>query len=237
MSPAPPPSLICRGSYVPDPTTTLMIMSCAARTVVRAGLRRPRQLIDWTCRELFGEVDSDDAYHRLGAAADAASAGSGGIIVSPHVSGRVAPAAPTMRGAVIGLSPISTREDLARATLEAIAFEYRGYAELSAPPIGAGQPGTSSVWVEAPAMPPGTRSRLTCCRSPIGPLSASTRNPRRSRCRDDRDRRSHAAALATAYGPTAKPDVDSREAYDDGYRRYRRWTDRLAAAYADESAQ
>ena len=42
---------------------------------------------------------------------------------------------------------------------------------------------------------------------------------------------------ATAYGPTAKPDVDSREAYDDVYRRYRRWTDRLAAAYADESVQ
>ena len=41
----------------------------------------------------------------------------------------------------------------------------------------------------------------------------------------------------TAYGSTARPDTDSREAYDDVYRRYRRWTDRLAAAYADEAAQ
>ena len=231
---------ICRESYVSDPTTTLMIMRAAlpGRWYALAYVAGAGQLIDWTCRELFGEVDSDDAYHRLGAAADAASAGSGGIIVSPHVSGRVAPAAPAMRGAVIGLSSISTREDLARATLESIAFEYRRYAELSRTAdrsrparhiIGMGGGARSATWNQIKA------DVLQIPYRPVIGVDAGTRGAAAVAMTAIGDR--VPPLPATAYGPTAKPHTGSREAYDDLYRRYRRWTDRLAAAYADEAVQ
>jgi xylulokinase len=227
---------ICRQSYVPDPTTTLMIMRAAlpGRWYALAYVAGAGQLIDWTCRELLGEAVSADAYHKLSAAAAAASAGSDGVLVSPHLSGRVAPAAPTMRGTMIGLSPITTRGDLARATLESIAYEYRRYAELARTPdqdqpptyvIGMGGGARSAAWNQIKA------DVLQMPYRPVTGVDAGTRGAAAVAASAIGDRLP--PLPASAYGATAEPDADNQDAYDDGYRRYRHWTDRLAAAYAD----
>ena len=230
---------ICRESYVPDPTTTLMIMRAAlpGRWYALAYIAGAGQLIDWMCRELFGEAAQSDAYDRLAAAAGAASTGSGGVIVSPHVSGRVAPPAPKMRGTIVGLSPISTRQDLARATLESVAFEYRGYAELcrTLDPIqpvrhiiGMGGGARSSIWNQIKA------DVLQMPYRPVTRVDAGTRGAAAVAMTAIGDRMP--SLPANAYGPTGQPDVGTRDVYDRGYSRYRRWADRLAAAYADEAA-
>ena len=108
------------------------------------------------CREILGfsEVD-DEAYAALGAAAAAADPGCAGLSMSPHFDGRVTPAAPNMRGSIIGLGHSHGRAELARAALESIAFEYRTYLDIihELQPdwrlrrvIGAGGGSHSAVW-------------------------------------------------------------------------------------------
>ena len=49
---------------------------------------------------------------------------------SPHLGGRVCPAAPEMRGAWLGFSWGHTRNDFFRAILESIAYEYAWYLRI-----------------------------------------------------------------------------------------------------------
>jgi xylulokinase len=53
--------------------------------------------------------------------------GADGLAFVPHLEGRIAPHAPGMRGGFLGLSPLHGRAHLARAILEAVAFEYATY--------------------------------------------------------------------------------------------------------------
>ena len=50
-----------------------------------------------------------------------------GLFFVPHLDGRVLPSAPSLRGAFVGLQFRHERRHLARAVLEAIAFEYAIY--------------------------------------------------------------------------------------------------------------
>ena len=53
--------------------------------------------------------------------------GADGLAFIPHLEGRIAPHAPAMRGGFLGLSLAHGRAQLARAILEAVAFEYATY--------------------------------------------------------------------------------------------------------------
>ncbi len=71
--------------------------------------------------ELFGELD------RLAAAAPL---GAEDLYFSPHLSGRICPAAPEMRGAWVGFSFSHSQEHFYRAVLESVAYEYAYYLKI-----------------------------------------------------------------------------------------------------------
>lgn len=73
---------------------------------------------------------SDGLYEELFASALEAPPGCEGLLFSPHLGGRVCPAAPEMRGAWIGFSWGHTRKHFFRAIAESIGYEYAGYLRI-----------------------------------------------------------------------------------------------------------
>jgi xylulokinase len=233
---------ICLPTFAPDTAHgTLMTMRAAlpGRWYSLAYVGGAGQLIEWICREVFGHAAVEDAaYAELGAAAAEVAPGSDGLVVSPHFSGRVAPVAPGLRGAVIGLSPVHRRSHLARATLESIAFEYRRYADVAQilvpgssidEVVGTGGGSRSQVWNQIKADVLSTPYR------PVAGVESGTRGAALVAI----------AALghglppldAAASGPAATPDAGSREAYRAAYDRYHRWLDRMVDGHQSETVQ
>jgi len=67
-----------------------------------------------------------DAYHRFNATAARAPAGSGGVIFLPWLNGAIVPSeAPHARGGFMNLSFNTTRRHMARAVMEALAYNNR----------------------------------------------------------------------------------------------------------------
>ncbi len=69
----------------------------------------------------------DEAYAHMAAMAAAITPGADGLLFSPHLGGRICPAAPQMRGAWVGFSWSHTQAHFYRALLESVAFEYAFY--------------------------------------------------------------------------------------------------------------
>jgi xylulokinase len=68
----------------------------------------------------------EDAYERFNAMASESPAGSNGVIFLPWLNGSLVPdEAPEMRAGFMNLSPTTTRQHMARAVLEALAFNNR----------------------------------------------------------------------------------------------------------------
>jgi len=76
------------------------------------------------------EPDENDLYEAMIAMALQAPPGADGLLFSPHLGGRICPAAPAMRGAWIGFSWGHTQAHFLRAILESIAFEYAYYLSI-----------------------------------------------------------------------------------------------------------
>jgi xylulokinase len=233
---------ICLPTFAPDTVNgTLMTMRAAlpGRWYSLAYVGGAGQVIEWVCREIFGHAAlGDAAYADLGAAAAEVAPGSDGLVLSPHFSGRVAPVAAALRGAVIGLSPIHRRSHLARATLESIAFEYRRYADVAqvlvpgssiAEVVGTGGGSRSQVWNQIKADVLGSQYR------PVAGIEAGTRGAALVAM----------AALGhdlppldrSASGPVVTPDAASGAAYRAAYARYHRWSDRLVDGHQSETVQ
>lgn len=228
----------CTTTFAPDVAgATLMTMRSAlqGRWYSLAYVGGAGQVIEWACREVLGRaVVDDDAYAELADAAVGVPPGSEGVMLLPHFNGRIAPVAPDTRGAVIGLTGTRTRAHLARATLESIAYEYRGYADavhrlvpdldlVSVTGVGGGS--RSAVWNQIKADVLGVRY------TPVRGVEAGTRG---------------AALVAiealghgeprlepTAFGPASVPDPSTTDAYRGGYEQYRWWTDHLVEAYRE----
>jgi xylulokinase len=71
-----------------------------------------------------------EIYEQMIALAADIAPGAGGLMFSPHLGGRVCPAAPAMRGAWVGFSWGHTQAHFLRALLESVAFEYAYYLRI-----------------------------------------------------------------------------------------------------------
>jgi len=231
---------LCLPVFAPDAAEgTMMTMRAAlrGRWYSLAYVGGAGQVVEWVCREVLGHPSvGPDAYADLGAAASGVPPGSAGVMFSPHFSGRVAPASPSMRGSVVGLSAVTGRSHLARAALEAIAFEYRHYADIvraAAPSvtvtevIGTGGGSRLDVWNQIKADVLGT---------PYRPVVGAESGTRGAAVVAMAALGHRAPALAeSAYGVVAMPDPPTAAVYDAASHSYRRWSGRWADGYRLES--
>lgn len=191
------------------------------------------QVIEWVCREILGFDDVNEAaYEALSEAAGRSDPGADGLSVSPHFDGRITPAAPSMRGSILGLCHSHGRAELARAALESIAFEYRGYLDIiqELQPnwhlrrvIGAGGGTRSATWNQIKAdvlgaeyLPvrnadPGTRGAALVAIAALGHELPELEDDQR-------------VGVVT-------PTLDSVAAYDRLHQQYAWWSGHLAAGY------
>lgn len=104
----------------------------------------------------FAPPDRDKAarYRWLFQEAEAAPAGSEGLMFSPHLSGRICPSASAMRGAWDGFSWNHKTGHFARAVLESVGFEYANYVRIVREYLSGFAP------VEARAVGGGARERV-----------------------------------------------------------------------------
>jgi len=72
----------------------------------------------------------DDVYDLMTDMASNVAPGCDGLFFSPHLGGRICPAAPDMRGAWVGFSWGHTQAHFFRAVLESVAFEYAYYLRI-----------------------------------------------------------------------------------------------------------
>jgi xylulokinase len=72
----------------------------------------------------------ENLYDEMIAAAAAIPPGADGLFFSPHLGGRICPAAAEMRGAWLGFSWGHTQAHFLRALLESVAFEYAWYLKV-----------------------------------------------------------------------------------------------------------
>jgi xylulokinase len=78
-----------------------------------------------------GEIQEErDLYAELEKLALEAPLGSSNLYFSPHLTGRICPATPEMRGAWVGFSFSHSRAHFYRAVLESVAYEYAYYLNV-----------------------------------------------------------------------------------------------------------
>ena len=75
-------------------------------------------------------ADAGDPYERMFQMAAGAPPACDGLLFSPHLGGRICPAAPEMRGAWIGFSWGHTQAHLFRSILESVGYEYAYYLSI-----------------------------------------------------------------------------------------------------------
>ena len=214
---------------------TLMTMRAAVpgRWYALAYVGGAGQVIEWVCRQILGfSVLDESAYRALDEAAEAAEPGCAGLSMSPHFDGRVTPAAPNMRGSIIGLVHSHGRAEIARAALESIAFEYRSYLDIvhELQPdwrlrrvIGAGGGAQSRIWNQIKA------DALGAEYIPIVGADAGTRGAALVAIASlGHDLPAVPAAQLDA---AIRPDPQASATYDRLHHHYARWATHLAEGY------
>ena len=73
---------------------------------------------------------SEDLFDRMTALTENIEPGCDGLFFSPHLGGRVCPAAPGMRGSWVGISWGHSQAHFFRSILESVAFEYDYYLRI-----------------------------------------------------------------------------------------------------------
>lgn len=91
-----------------------------------AGMATTGSLTRWFRDQLAQDLDSDEAYAQLFAAAAAVPAGSHGLLTLPYFSGERTPINdPDARGVIAGLDLTHTRDHLFRSALEGVGYGIR----------------------------------------------------------------------------------------------------------------
>ncbi len=82
--------------------------------------------LEWVIKEISTYSDISEGYTHLAEAAARRQPGAGGVIFLPYLSGERSPFKdPNARGAFIGISKETKREDIYRSVLEGVAFAMR----------------------------------------------------------------------------------------------------------------
>jgi xylulokinase len=197
--------------------------------------------VQWYGRELSNQQtagsSSDETYDELFADAVEAPPGCDGLLFSPHLGGRICPAAPEMRGAWIGFSWGHSRKHFFRAILESIGYEYAWYLRIlrglapelnliGARVIGGGA--KSEAWNQIKAdilsVPYQQLSRKECATWGCALIAgkASGLIP---------DLAEAATALAPVGGKTVSPNPALRATYDAALERYLCWQLKLKSGF------
>jgi len=123
-------------TYVPDVTHEAMLQM---RSVID-GFWQPLAYINGggLCVRWFKDDIARSDYDTLEREASEVAPGAEGLVFNPHLSGRVCPNNPNVKGSFIGLDWRHGRGHMYRSILEGIAYEYRYYLEVLRD-IGVGQ--------------------------------------------------------------------------------------------------
>ena len=128
----------CTDQYAPDINNRALL---TMRSVI-PGIWHPLayiagggQALTWFRDQFYnvlrGTLQSEeDLYSQLEQFAEKAPLGANNLYFSPHLTGRICPATPEMRGAWIGFSFSHSQEHFYRAILEAVAYEYAYYLQI-----------------------------------------------------------------------------------------------------------
>ena len=128
----------CTDQYAPDIKNRALL---TMKSVI-PGLWHPLayiagggQALTWFRDKFFnvlrGETQAEtDLYSQLEELAQKAPLGSSDLYFSPHLTGRICPATPEMRGAWVGFSFAHSQEHFYRAVLESVAYEYAYYLNI-----------------------------------------------------------------------------------------------------------
>lgn len=128
----------CTDQYAPDIKNRAIL---TMRSVI-PGLWHPLayiagggQALSWFRDKFYNAIRGEsqqekDLYIKLDALAKKAPLGADDLYFSPHLSGRICPATPEMRGAWVGFSFSHSQEHFYRAILESVAYEYAYYLNI-----------------------------------------------------------------------------------------------------------
>ena len=234
----------CTGSFVAD-TSHRALMTMRS---VLPGLWHPLAYVgggglalQWYGRQFSGAPEqiacSDESYDRLFANAEEVSPGCDGLLFSPHLGGRICPAAPEMRGAWVGFSWGHTQKHFFRAILESIGYEYAWYLRIlrelapemnliEARVIGGGA--KSGAWNQIKAdilSVPYQQLASKECATWGSALIAGKASGRISNLLEA------ATACASIEGEAVLPDPALRTTYDAALERYLCWQQRLKGGF------
>jgi xylulokinase len=204
------------------------------------------QALTWFRDKFFnvlrGEKQSDDdLYAELERLASQAPLGSANLYFSPHLSGRICPATPEMRGAWAGFSFSHSQEHFYRAILESVAYEYAYYLKIlkdlipnlnltQARVIGGGA--RSDFWNQVKADVLGI-PYLRLARSEFGTWGAAMIAGKAAGIYDD------LAEVALEYarpeGIPVEPDLENHSRYEEHIKRYIDLQETMAAMFRRHS--
>jgi xylulokinase len=234
----------CTDRFAPDTRQRALIVM---RSVV-PGIWNPLAYVGggglalgWYGREFTTNCEpqngSDELYDELIASAMEAPPGCDGLLFSPHLSGRVCPAAPQMRGAWIGFSWTHTRKHFLRAILESVAYEYAWYLQIlrelvsdlnviGARAIGGGA--KSDAWNQIKADILSVSYEPLACKECATWGSALIAG---KACALIPDLAERAKTLAPLAGKVLSPNPALRATYEFALERYLCWQARLKAGF------
>lgn len=118
-----------------------VLCSCGAipgTYIVEAGIYASGAMYNWCRRQLYDLIDGQEwTFADINTVVDSVPPGAGGIIVLPHFQGSAAPNwNPLAKGVIYNLSLGTTKAELTRAMLEAIAIEISSNIQLIQADIG-----------------------------------------------------------------------------------------------------
>ena len=189
----------------------------------------------------FRDQFSGGDYSRMFEEAQRAPAGCDGLIFSPHLGGRICPAAPAMRGAWLGFSWGHTQAHFIRAIAEGVAYEYAYYLRIlrslwpdqaltEARVIGGGA--LSRVWnqIKADVLNIPYRQVLRAESATWGSALVAGKA-----CGIISDLAEAASAGAPIEEAARWPDAALREVYDRAIGRYLDWQRRLQEGFENDA--
>lgn len=192
---------------------------------------------------LYGKTqpNSEDFYNKMTDLAKDIPAGSEGLFFSPHLGGRICPAAPEMRGSWLGFSWGHTQAHFARSLLEGVAYEYAYYLQIlnnltpeldliETRVIGGGA--RSAVWNQIKADVLGVPTQRLQG-SEFGSWGSAMIAGKAAGVFENLAEVAYSSALPK--GDPFKPDADMYALYQPLVERYNRWQKRLACGFREEA--